>query len=275
MDSMKILGVILLIPVASIAFAVGVITTFSTTDSLSSGFADDRVATTTQLANVTFSSIRENWENASSGDNNSLVWDNWAGSDNAVWDNVGDTEGGTAVWTRWYQSVTIPTTYSGVTSATITGAYLLSDNTDAENLNLYVYLERPGGDNVTILELENTTALWTADNDTWTTLENTVTTSINAGGTYTLFLQDNVHRLPSAAGENYVGFVWDNWNISVITYDAGYLENIVGTIEEQTGTGYDIGSLVPMIVGALGLLVVFLYGAFKLLPRSKKRTSFS
>jgi len=179
------------------------------------------VSGTTSLTNTTFTTDASvNWDNASTGDNLVLQWDNWGATDYAVWDNKGPQAiigERTVTWTRWYQTLTLPTYSGSITSASITGSYLLSDNTEAENISLYVYLERPGGDNITILELENTSSLWIADNSSFTSVDNTVTSYINAAGTYTLFMQDNIDRVALADGgsDNYVGIVWTAANLTI------------------------------------------------------------
>jgi hypothetical protein len=180
--------------------------------------------TTTTLTNTSFTTdASANWDNASAGatDNIRLQWDNWGTADNAVWDNTGPQPvlgTRTATWTRWYQTLTVPAC-DQVTSATVTASYLLSDNTETENLSLYVYLERPTGDNVEVLLLENTASLFVADNSTFTTVDNNVTTQVNAGGAgvYTLFLCDNIDRVALAddGSDNYVGFVWTAADLNV------------------------------------------------------------
>lgn len=185
-----------------------------------------RANVSTALANGTFTTVRENWENASAGDNMSTYWDNWdgpGGANHMVWDNVGldNNSGAGAQWASWYQSVTIPS-YNDVVSARITGRYTVCDNTQAENISLYVYLERPGGDNIPILLLENTSALFVADNTSWTAIDNTITDNINASGAYVLFLNDNIDRwdgvgVTGAPAENYRGVAWDNMTFTVVT----------------------------------------------------------
>jgi len=177
-------------------------------------------AVTTEEANGEFSTIRSSWENASLGDNVTLTWDNGdlhgGASDNMVWDNIGDTSTGAGTtWTRWFQTITVPT-HSRTNSATIVGKFLLGDNTGAENVSVYVILERPGGDNVYILSLENTSALFKADNTTWIAVDNTITDNINASGAYKLFLQDNVDRITTVA-DNYRGVIWDNFTVTIAT----------------------------------------------------------
>ncbi len=209
------------------------------------------------------------WDNASTGDNNTLNDGIWTGTDYAVWDNTGpQAPAGTraATWTRWYQSLTLPAYEDGVTAASISVSFLLSDNTeiDADNCSLYVTLQRPGGDNVVILSIENNTSLMAADNTTFTTIDNDITSSITAAGTYILFLQDNIDRVAAAdaGSDNYGGFVWTNASMSITAdtsinpvYDAAALAAFQN-VQLLAWAGIGLMAVVIIILAAAVLMQV-------------------
>jgi len=264
MNVQKILGIVIMLMVAPVTIAVGAVVVFETTGSIDYEDEATRSENTTQFANTTFTTIDSVWENDSGGDNNTPSWDDaeFGTGDNAVWDNVGaePAEGAGASWTHWWQSITVPA-HDDLISASITGDFIFGDNTEAENVNVWVYLQRPALDNITILSLENTSALWLSDNATWIAFDNTLTDStINDAGEYTLFLCDNIDRREGATAENWVGIIWDNVNLTIETYQAGYLENAIGDVESQTDTGFGLGSLVPLIVAAIALITIIVVG---------------
>jgi hypothetical protein len=256
MNVQKILGVIVMLMMAPVAIAVGAIVIFETTGSIDYTNEATRTSMDNAIVNTTFeSTVSDNWDNITQ-DNAGAVW---SGESNEVTDNwIGDNCGGSVSTCIFYQSMILPA-HNGVTSADVTGAYSISDNSSLDDMNIYVVLERPGGDNIYIILLENTSALLTADNDTWTDIDNDVSSYINAAGTYTLYLQDNSTRSEDVA-DNYMSVRWDNVTFTTTVYAAGYLENSIEYVESQADTGFSLASLLPLIIAAIALVGIIVAG---------------
>lgn len=262
MDIGRVLALIILLMVVPVGLGVGAITVFQTTGSLD--VESSRDPDVHQTANSTFDNT-ESWDNSVSG-GCLAVFENWGpGRDNVVGDNIDNTGSGGICY--FYQSLTV-NSYDGVSSATVQASYLISDNSGLENLTIAVRLERPSGDNVDIIVVDNTNHV--ADNSTWYAVDNDVTSLINGAGTYRLFLFDNAARVDTSGFDNLAMIRWDNASLVVTTYDRGYLENIVLEVESNTDTGFDLGSLMPMIIAAVALISILVLGFTGLL---KTRTS--
>lgn len=189
--------------------------------------------------NSTFTDNTDNWDNAVT-DNSTGLWENISGN-GVISDN---TDNGTC---EWYQSLIVSNIYDEVDSATITAKYQLSDNTALENLQIKVILD-DGTDNNVILLVDNT--LHAADNSTWYTVDNDVSSYITAAGTYYIRLWDNTER--NAPGDNYVSVRWDNVTLTVNAYDK--------SIGEDTSTDIgDVGETIFTILPILALVgIIFL-----------------
>lgn len=265
MDIGRILAVIVLLIVTPVGLAIGAITVFETTGGLS--VESSRDPSTDQTLNSTFDDT-VSWENATSGAS-LAIFENWGpGTDNVIGDNIDNTAGGGTC--NYSQSVVVPA-YDGVTSAGIQAKYLITDNKGLETLIIAVRLERPGGDNVDIILVDNTNKV--SDNSTWYTVDNDVTSSINASGTYKLHLFDNATRT-GTDNDNLKMIRWDNASLEVVTYNRGYLENAVLEVEGNTQTGYSLGSLMPMIIAAVAVISIIVMGFTGLLAKNRAARRF-
>lgn len=257
MNPQQILGIVVVLMVAPVALAIGVNVVFETTGSLDSTVG--RVSTTENLLNVTFT------ENTGASPDN---WDN--GVDNATLNSIdtslnfvfsrvtdnGDVDGnGTGIiengW--FYQSLTLASIRDGVASATVTAQYQLDDNENLEAINSYIYLD-DGTDN---------TEVWTdnsiENSSTWTSISVDVTDNVDAAGTYTLYLLTEIKPDNSQVGSN-IQVEWNAADLIVVTYASGYLENAVEDVENQTSTGFSLGSLMPLIIAAVALVTIIVVG---------------
>ena len=160
--------------------------------------------------------IPDNWENVVT-ENRIAVLDNYGITNHFLQDN----DNGICYW---YQTLAINLN-DGVSSATVNFAYQISDNSglDGGSHKLKVLLGRPGGDNITVWENLSEIA---ADNDTWHTQENTVTSYINATGTYTFYLFDNAVTAGDADTDNVV-VRWDNASLTIKTKTETYTSMMI------------------------------------------------
>lgn len=214
-------------------------------DVSSDTLADTGTSTTTTSENSTFSTDPDaSWDNQTT-DNSTAAWsDNGVTTaDNYVGDNCG---GGTSIC-FFYQSITVPT-YDSVTSATISADWSIDENENLEDIHIRVRLGRPGGDNVEVYYADNTTHT----ENSWQSVDNTITSSINAAGAYTLYLYDNTTRASDSA-DNSVSARWDNASLSVTTYLQSAGENAQEDTEE---TIWDVFGMLPMILLIMVIVAV-------------------
>jgi len=226
--------VIMLAAVAFGGLIFGKIHTVAVEQSEGSGTTYTDVTLNSDFSDNT-NGIPDNWENVVT-ENRIAVLDNYGITNRFLQDN----DNGICYW---YQTLAISNLYDSVSSATVNFAYQISDNSglDGGSHKLKVLLGRPGGDNVTIWENLSEIA---ADNGTWHTQENTVTSYINATGTYTFYLFDNAVTAGDADTDNVV-VRWDNASLSVSTYGKGVAEIIVEDVGE---TGADVFPLIVLMV---------------------------
>lgn len=207
--------------------------------------------------NIAASGMDDNgtgWTSAVSNDNMFALWDNiaqGAEDDNGLMDNSENVAG----WINWYSDgVAIGDLRDATTRAMVYAKYALADNSLLENLYVAVRLERPGGDNIDIIYIDNT--LFTADNHTWYTVENDVTDYINAVGTYRLHLWDNIARI-GVQNENYTAIMWDNAYLVVNTYSNSFAENAIDDVGDGGSIIFSIMPIMVLVGIVLGLLFVF------------------
>jgi len=183
--------------------------------------------------------VPNSWENVVT-ENRIAVLDNYGITNHFLQDN----DNGICYW---YQTLAV-SLYDGVSSATVNFAYQVSDNSglDGGSHKLKVLLGRPGGDNVTVWENLSEIA---ADNDTWYTQENTVTSYINATGTYTLYLFDNAVTVGDADTDNVV-VRWDNASLTVNPWES------IGLTE--------VGDKIPTVFKLLAILLIIIVAGIML-----------
>ena len=204
----------------------------------------DRVSTTFVTVNST---MDDNTHGVPTGWDNHYTDNRIANLDNAGIANhfLQDNDNGICYW---FQDLAVGSLGStGVTSATVSFAYQVSDNSGLEGVagsyhRLKVILQRPGGDNVTIWENLSHVP---ADNATWHTQDNTITTSINATGTYILYLFDNAYTTGVPSANDNVVVRWDDASLSITISDYSTGENAYININTQA---HDVWGLVPLIL---------------------------
>jgi len=247
--SMSIIWVagVALIMLSLIGLVVGVVQ--ERVDSIT----DDSGSTTTAVTNTTFTDLPGDWDNATWGDNVNAEGENNAGIwENMVWDNCGPTPAGAASC-LFYQDITVPT-HDSVTTARITAEWQLVENDNLDNFTVAVILGRPGGDNVEIYVMDNT--IHAESDSTWYSVDNTITSSINAAGVYILYLEDNTDRLGPNTPDNYVSCRWDNATFSVTTVvHPQYAENLVDDAGGYAEENFPLLGLV-ITVGIIGAMIL-------------------
>lgn len=181
----------------------------------------------------------DNWENLTEpavSDNVTNAW-NTIGYLTVTRDNCADNfENGV-----WYQSLVVSSIYDEVSTATLSFKWRLIDNENIEAIYIRVYL-CDATDNTLIFEsdnIENTAA--------WNTQENSVTSVVDAAGTYTIYLRAEIDPHDSDTPNVEVG--WNDVSLSVDTYDE--------SVGEETAEGIgDVGSIIFTILPILVLVSI-------------------
>lgn len=270
MDVRQILTIVMLLVVAPVALAIGAVVTFETTGAIDTESSRDY--TTNQTLNSALSdntgNVPDNWENGTEPELSYSITNSWnAAGDLRVTrtDNGDNMENGI-----WYQSLTLASTRDGISSATVSFEYRVIDNENAGSI-VIIALLGDGSDNFTLFE-ENVTG---SESASWTTIENDVSDNITTTGTYTLWLRAEINPVHADSGIDadgssiIVGF--DDASINVQTYGMGYIENVVSDVETQSGTGFSIGSLLPLVIAAVALITVIVIGFVGLVGTSSRR----
>lgn len=224
---------------------------------------DDRITTTDNTVNRHFSDNvtyrPSGWDNekliaTTLRDNTNAKYENLTDNDKVLQDNIGDN--GILVWRT---SFSVSSLRDGVSSATVYAKYVISDNTNLDNLNVRVYFGTLT-DNVAIYNVscvkgasENTLDP-VADNTSWHSVEYGVTSMVNARGvaTYYIWLYDNTQR--AAPLENYVSIRWDNVYAEVNTYDHGITGETVTAIGDRIPTTYLLMAILLIVIIAAAML---------------------
>lgn len=195
--------------------------------------------------------VPDNWDNLTEPAASGYITNAWNASeyltttrDTAAGDNF---ENG-----AWYQALTVSSIYDEVSTATLSFKWRLIDNDNIEAIYIRVYL-CDGTDNTLIFEdnsIENTA--------TWNTQENSVTSVVDAAGTYVVYLRSEID--PDDANVPNVVVGWDDASLSVSAYSRSYADNSFSSIQKTGWGGYPlIGVVVIILVAALiiGLMVRF------------------
>lgn len=189
------------------------------------------------------------WENVYY-DNRIAVLDNYGITNHFLQDN----DNGCCFW---YQTMTLPA-YDSILSATISFKYQLSDNSGllaaGAKENLVVFLGRPGGDNVLVWDNLSWIA---ADNTTWHSQDNDVTSKINAAGTYTLYLYDNAVTVGNAVNDNVV-VRWDDASltINVENITSKSANSVLGGIENMGWASIGLMAVGIIVLAAFVIVIL-------------------
>ena len=137
-----------------------------------------------------------------------------------------------------------------VKSATLTYKYRVWDNDNATTLQIELWLERPGGDNVNVWKDNRNNAGNLGESTSWTTATKDVTDYINATGVYVIHIVTRMHGYGGASHEKggndeNISVQYDDVKLTIDTYSNSVGENINVDVEE---TGADAFPLILLAV---------------------------
>jgi hypothetical protein len=222
-----------------VLIAIGAIVLYEVTGALD--VEDDRTSTTNQLTNTTFTDNSDGWDNIVEGNSENVETDWLAGGYVYAYANDNDAVVDNGIW---YQSTTVTSLRDGVSSATLSFEWRVTDNTNAASIFVVAQL-CDGTDNTTWYS-DNVTQ---ENNATWTAVENDVSDNITAAGTYTLYLRAEMIGKQGVAPDNiYVEF--DDANLAIVTYSAGYSENAIIDVEDKGSTVLDLLTILGIVLVA-------------------------
>lgn len=264
MDASKVIPIVVLFMVVPIALAIAAISTYETTGAID--VTTGRTLVDNSLTNTDFTentnSIPDNWDNSTVGmtvdtENahtfieNGHVFIRWTDNgNNSGVDRAPDNEN---AW--YYSDLVIGSLMDGLNSATTTFQWRLIENENmlgGTEVIIEALLGRPGGDNVTIYNTgEN--VISTA----WTTIENSVSSYITGAGTYILYVRASATP-DNTLGTSKITVGFDNVNLTVQIYGRGHLENTISDVETQTGSGFSIGALLPLVIAGISLITIII-----------------
>lgn len=180
--------------------------------------------------NSTFADNEDGW--SSTAENTVLVTNAWDAGEyitTTVAAVSGNYENGI-----WYQSLSVSDIYTGVDSATLSLKWRLIDNENIEAVYVRIYL-CDGTDNTLIYEndsVDNTT--------TWNTQENSVTSVVDAAGTYTVYMRAEID--PDDANTPSVIVGWDTASLTVVAWESQGLT--------------EVGDKIPTVFKLLAILLI-------------------
>lgn len=184
--------------------------------------------------------VPDNWENLTEPAVSDYITNAWNASGYLTvtrTDNGDNYENGV-----WYQALSVSNIYDEISSATLAFDWRVIDNENLSAIRLAAYLD-DGSDN---------TLIWSSDNTentaTWNSQENSVTSVVDAAGTYTVWLRAEINPDQQLNGSNLI-VGWDDISLSVNTYDE--------SVGEETAEGIgDVGSIIFTILPILMLVSI-------------------
>lgn len=200
---------------------------------------------TDQTLNSDFSdntgAVPNHWDNYKEN-NATNAWNASGYITTTVTDNLDKYENGI-----WYQALTVSSIHDEIKSATLNFKWRLIDNDNLSAIALKVYLY-DGTDN---------TLIWSSDNKentaTWNSQENSVTSVVDAVGTYTVYLRAEIKPDNTEAASKIIAG-WDDVGLTVNTYDKSVGEGTATDIGDIGGTIFSIMAILAL-VGIILLLM--------------------